>query len=128
MNLDGWFFSARLAWGRVWIRVATALAMLTSIGVSAWFLSSVLPVARANGTFAYHYNIYLGIDDIRPWGWAFALPAAWIGLTVLDLLVAYGYYRKDVVLASSLFALSALWALPWSSALFYLALVNTPSL
>lgn len=127
MTVDGWLFSAHLAWGKTWIRVATVFALAASLGVSAWFLAGVVPSARENGTFAYHYNIYLGIDDVRPWGWAFALPAAWVGLTALDLLIAYGLYRTDAVIASTLIALTALWALPWAGSLFYLALANTTS-
>lgn len=127
MTVDGWLFSAHLAWGRMWIRLATVFALVVSLGVSAWFLASVVPEARTNGTFAYHYSIYLGIDDVRSWGWAFALPAVWIVFTAFDLLLAFGLYRTDAVIASTLIALTVLWALPWAGSLFYLALANTTS-
>lgn len=117
--------SARLAWGRPALRVASIAALTISSLVGVWFIFQIFPSARANGTFAYHYNIYVGIDDLRGWWWIFALPGIWVGLTVFDLSVAFGLYRTDSVLASSLFVLSLLWSLPWSVALFYLTVINS---
>lgn len=124
-SFDGWMFSARLAWGRPWLRWASVFALVLSLGTGTWFVSQVLPVARANGAFAFHYNIYVGIDDVRGWGWVFVLPAAWIVLTMLDILLAFGTYRADQILASSLVGLALLWSLPWAVALFYLTVVNS---
>jgi len=124
MRPDAWLFSAKLAWSRRWIKIASVLSMLLCLGGSAWFLARVLPVVKASGTFAYHYTIYFGIDDLRVWWWAFILPAAWIGLTLVDLAFAFGVYRKDAILASCLFATAALWGFPWLVTLFYLALIN----
>ncbi|HVM90396.1 MAG TPA: hypothetical protein VMU11_00680, partial [Verrucomicrobiae bacterium] len=76
------------------------------------------------GTFAYHYTVYFGIDDLRAWWWVFFLPSVWIVLTVFDLLIAYGVFRRDQVLSSCLFALAALWAFPWLATLFYLSVIN----
>ncbi len=124
-SLDTWLLSARLAWGRPALRVMSIAALVISIAVGVWFVAQVLPSARANGTFAYHYNIYVGIDDLREWWWVFVLPGVWIGLTVIDLLAAYGLYRTDDILASSLIILALLWSLPWSVALFYLTVINS---
>jgi hypothetical protein len=124
MRFAAWLFSARLAWSRHWIKLATLLALGMSLAGSAWFLGRVLPIAKAGGVFAYHYTIYFGIDDLRGWGWVFVLPSAWIALTVIDLLFAYGTYRKDQILASCLFAIAVLWGIPWIFTMFYLALIN----
>jgi len=121
---DAWLFSARLAWSRHWIKLASVVALVLCLGGSAWFLGRVLPIAKASGTFAYHYTIYFGIDDLRAWWWAFILPTAWVSLTLVDLLFAFGTYRKDKVLSSCLFAMAALWGFPWLVTLFYLALIN----
>src|SRR5690349_20842054 len=125
MTLAAWLFSARLAWSRHWIKLACVLALTLSLAGSGWFLARVLPVARASGTFAYHYTIYFGIDDLRAWWWVFVLPAAWVGLTLFDLLFAFGSYRKEPILSSSMFALAALWGFPWLVTLFYLAVINS---
>ncbi|MCK9360919.1 hypothetical protein M0Q28_01690 [Patescibacteria group bacterium] len=124
-TLDAWMLSARLAWGRPALRVASIAALSISIAVGLWFTAQVLPSAKANGTFAYHYNIYVGIDDLREWWWVFVLPGVWVGLTVADLLAAYGLYRTDDILARSLIILALLWSLPWSVALFYLTVINS---
>ncbi len=124
-SFDAWMLSARLTWGRPALRVASIAALSISIVVGIWFIAQVLPSARANGTFAYHYNIYVGIDDLRGWRWIFFLPGVWIGLTAFDLAVAYGLYRTDGILSSSLIILALLWSLPWSVALFYLTVINS---
>lgn len=124
-SLDAWMLSARLAWGRPWFRVVTLAAFLFSVAVGVWFILQVLPSARTNGTFAYHYNIYVGIDDLRAWWWVFVLPGAWVLLTGLDIVLAYGTYRTDVVLSNALAVLALLWSLPWSVALFYLTVINS---
>ncbi len=124
-SLDAWLFSARLAWGRPWLRWASVGALFLSLTTGAWYVTQVLPSARANGTFAFHYNIYVGIDDLRGWGWVFVLPAAWLVLTCADILLAFGIYRADQILASSLVGLALLWSLPWAVALFYLTVINS---
>ncbi|MCR4256546.1 MAG: hypothetical protein NUW08_02470, partial [Candidatus Uhrbacteria bacterium] len=90
-----------------------------------WFVSQVLPAARVNGTFAFHYTIYVGIDDLRGWGWVLVLPVAWLALTLSDILIAFGLYRADQILASSLVGLALLWSLPWAVGLFYLTVINS---
>lgn len=124
MKPAAWLFSAKLAWSRHWIKFATFAALGLSVAGSIWFLGRVVPIAEASGTFAYHYTIYFGIDDLRPWWWVFILPAVWVGMTIIDLLFAYGTYRKEPILASCLFAMAALWGIPWLFTLFYLALIN----
>ena len=124
-RLDAWAFSARLAWAKPWLRFASLAALVISVAVGLWFIAQILPSARANGTFAYHYNIYVGIDDLRAWWWVFVLPGLWVGLTIVDLILAYGVYRTDVILANSLVTLALLWSLPWCVALFYLTVINS---
>lgn len=122
---DAWLFSARLAWGRPWLRWASVVAVVVSLATGTWFVSQVLPAARVNGTFAFHYNIYVGIDDLRGWGWVLVLPVAWLALTLSDILIAFGLYRADQILASSLVGLALLWSLPWAVGLFYLTVINS---
>lgn len=124
-SFDAWLFSARLAWGRPWLRWASVVALIVSLGTGTWFVAQVFPSARANSTFAFHYNIYVGIDDLRGWGWVLVLPAAWLILTLSDILIAFGMYRADQILSSALVGLALLWSLPWTVALFYLTVINS---
>jgi hypothetical protein len=72
-----------------------------------------------------HYNIYVGIDDVRGWEWVVALPMVWLVLTLLDITFAFGTYRSDQVLASTLVGLALFWSLPWAIFLFYLTVINS---
>ncbi len=99
-----------------------ALAILTI--VVTIFLVKVLPRRGAGGTLVLHYNVYLGIDEVHDWYWIFLLPGVWLILTLADLFLAYGFYRKDKHLALSLILLAFFWGFPWTATLFYLSLAN----
>lgn len=60
--------SARLAWHRPTFRVLTILLILFVVLMDAVFLGRTIPVVRAASTVILHYNVYLGIDDVRWWG------------------------------------------------------------
>lgn len=124
MTGSAWWFSAKLAWSRTWLKWTASAALLIALLGSFAFLWSVGPTAQRAGTVILHYNIYLGIDEIRPWPWIFLLPAAWVSITALDLAFAFGLYRVDPHFSSSLVVLALAWALPWLGALFYLSLIN----
>jgi len=106
------------------MRWTSLAALALPIFVGAAFLLQVLPAAQSRGSLVYHYNIYLGIDDVRAWWWAIALPAVWLLLTLADLGVAYGMYRTDSYLSGALVSFAVAWGLPWAGALFYLSLFN----
>jgi len=124
MTWRRWFFSAKLAWQQKTLRVLTILTCLLSILVSGYYLWSVVPVARRSGTVVVHYNIYLGIDDVRSWPWVFLLPAIWLACTFIGLLWSYASYQHDPHLSVSLIVFAFFWSLPWIAALFYLSLLN----
>lgn len=124
MTANAWLFSAKLAWSHKIFRWASLLAVASALVMSGFFLWHVFPSARTSGTFVLHYNIYLGIDEVRSWIWVFLPPLMWIGITLLDIGLALGIYRADAFFAWSLLALAAAWALPWSVALFYLTSMN----
>lgn len=124
MVFDSWLFSAKRAWQNPvlkWIALATALIVTVTTGFYLW---KMLAHARADGTVVLHYNIYLGIDDVVAWPWAFFWPGIWLMLTALDILLAFGWYRTDPHLSSSLFVFAGAWTIPWAIALYYLTLAN----
>jgi|JI8StandDraft_1071087.scaffolds.fasta_scaffold37463_6 hypothetical protein len=124
MNWSAWLLSAKLAWGKPFIRWATITSVVLCVGTSALFIAAVLPEAVRNSAFAFHYNVYFGIDEVRDWPWIFFLPGLWLLLTVIDCLVAFGLYRTDAVLANASAALALTWAVPWMSYFFYLSILN----
>jgi hypothetical protein len=124
MKWDAWLFSARQAWQRPlfkWTTVAIALLFFLSSGFFSW---KILSQRSRGDTLVLHYNIYLGIDQLGSWKWIVLLPAVWFIVTLIDLVMAYGFYHRDVHFAASLLCLACVWGLPWATALFYLTLVN----
>lgn len=124
MTFSAWLFSAKLAWGKPWMRWFSILALALPLLVGTAFIFQVAPATQARGNLVYHYNIYLGIDDVRAWWWAIVLPSVWLGLTLADLVVAYGVYRTDAYASAALVSFAFAWGLPWAGALFYLSLFN----
>ena len=117
-------FSAKLAWHRPLLRYVALGTLILVVAGSAAFFWRVIPARRAAGTMVIHYNIYLGIDEVRGWGWVFLLPSVWLLLTLVDLWWAFGAYHHDPHLAASLVSLALLSALPCAGALYYLARMN----
>ena len=124
MNFDAWFFSAKLAWGNLLIRWLSIVTIFLVVAMSGFYVWQIFPSVKGRGYFIMHYNLYLGIDDVRNWPWVFVLPIAWLIITLIDLAFAYGVYRLDVHFAVSLALLAFSWSIPWSGALFYLTFMN----
>lgn len=119
--------SARLAWHRPTFRVLTILLILFVVLMDAVFLGRTIPVVRAASTVILHYNVYLGIDDVRWWGWVFLWPGLWMGGSFAGLLAALGVYQRDALLAYGLVGWLIAWSVPWSMGLFYLMTLNVRS-
>ncbi len=124
MTRENWVLSARQAWSRPWMRTAAIAALALCLAVSTWFLIATVPAVRQSNAFVFHYNIYLGIDDVRTWPWVFFLPAVWLAFTLFDIGASFGMYRTDAHLARSLMVLALAGVFPWAGILFYLSLAN----
>jgi len=124
LKFDAWLFSAKLAWHHPWIRWMSLLTGGLVIGVCLFFFWSTIPATHQHEFFVMHYNLYLGIDDVRGWEWLFLFPSVWFIVTLLDFIFAYGLYRTDAYFSLSLMTLAFTWSLPFSIALFYLSFVN----
>ncbi len=125
MNSDAWLFSTKQAWQHPlfrWVAIATLLFVVCG---STYFLWKVLPTRKQSQNMVSHYNVYIGIDQVDSWTWAWILPGVWFTVTFIDLVLAYGMYRTDFYLAASLLILACAWSLPWMGTLFYLTRVNT---
>lgn len=116
--------SARLAWHRPTFRVLTILLLLFVGLVSAFFLARVIPATQETSSVILHYNVYLGIDDVRSWGWVFLWPGIWLAATVVGVLAALGAYQRDAVMSYGLLVWLLAWGVPWSIGLFYLMTFN----
>ena len=116
--------SARLAWHRPLFRVLTILLMLFVVCMDAVFVVKTAPTVHAATTFVLHYNVYLGIDDVRSWGWVFFWPGIWLGASLAGIVAALSVYQRDALLAFGLMSWMIAWSIPWAMGLFYLMTLN----
>jgi hypothetical protein len=124
MILQAWLFSAKRAWQEPYVKVLTCLVFSLMLGGVSYFLWKMLPRVGVVPSFVLHTNLYLGIDNVGSWRWLFLLPTVWVSVTVLDLLLAFGWFRSDAAAAGVLLAFAAGWSLMWVLFLYHLALLN----
>ncbi len=124
MRWDEWRFSATLAWRDLFVRYGTGFAALAAGASSGYMLWRLIPEGLRSGVLALHYTMYLGIDDVRPWPWVFALPAMVLGVLTVNAAVAAGMYRGDTLAARTLTALSCAIAIVWCVGSFFLVRIN----
>ncbi len=124
MTFSAWLFSAKLAWGKPWLRWSSIVALFAPISFGTLFLVKVMASVQSQGNIVYHYNIYLGIDDVRVWWWVILLPLMWFFLSLIDVVIAYGMYRIDSYFSAALVTFAIAWSFPWAGVLFYLYLFN----
>ncbi len=124
MRWSDWRFSARLAWQNRtarWTMICTVLFYIAMTGV---ILSRLIPVGLRSGVLTLHYNVYLGIDEVRPWPWVFFSPAIMLGILLLNDVFALGLFRQDELAARTLFVITSALVLLWGVASFFTAAVN----
>lgn len=124
MRWEEWKFSARLATQDRFIRWTAIGTAVLIMGMSAFFLWRLLPEGWRSGVITLHYNVYLGIDDVRAWPWLFALPGAAIATAAVDILFALGFFRQNKLASRTIVAVGFIAAVLWALGSFFLILVN----
>ena len=119
-----WWLSWKLAWSHVVFRILTILIIAIVVLGTVYFTGQVIRMGQRHQTLAFHYNVYVGIDDVRPWQWSLLLPLGWALLVGANLVFAYTLYRRDPEAALSLLIFALLSGVPWMAFLFYLTVVN----
>lgn len=125
MTWQEWKFSSRLAWRDRFMRVTTGLTVVLLVSTSGYFLFRLLPTGWKTGAVVMHYNIYLGIDEVRPWPWIFLIPGAALLLTLIDLSFSLGLFRTDHLASRVIAAVGLISITLWSIGSFFLVIVNT---
>lgn len=124
MRWEEWKFSARLAVQDVFVRWTGLAAIIMVIGMSSFLLWRLLPEGWRSGVITIHYNVYLGIDDVRPWPWIFALPGAALIVLLVDILIAFGMFRHSALASRTIIAMGGVAAILWAIGIFFIILVN----
>lgn len=94
-NIDEWKFSLDVAWDDPWYRwqsLATAAGAL--IG-GVLILVRLIPEGLQSGILVFHYNLYVGIDDVQPWPWMIVVIVGFFVIVALDLLASGFLFRRD---------------------------------
>ncbi len=119
-----WKLSARLALQDhfvFWVIIALSGII---VATSLFFLWRILPEGWRSGVITMHYTIYLGIDDVRSWPWAFAIPGFALGAVALDIVMALALFKSSPLASRTLLSVALVAALLWASGSFFLTLVN----
>ncbi|MBU1348661.1 hypothetical protein KJ781_01170 [Patescibacteria group bacterium] len=124
MRWEEWRFSAKRAIQDPFVRWTTVGTVVLYVGISVLYLVRVLPDAWRSGVTVLHFNVYLGIDDVRSWPWAFTVPGFALGMLLLDVLLALGFHRQDTHASRTIVAIGALSMAIWATATVFLILVN----
>jgi hypothetical protein len=95
LNFDEWRFSLDVAWDDPWYRWQATVTALVAVLGSAFFLWRMIPEGLQSGLLVLHYNLYVGIDEVQPWPWVFALPATMIVVVAIDLVASALLFRRD---------------------------------
>ena len=124
MRWDEWRFSATRAWQDRVVRWMTLVTVVFVFAIAGLFLWKILPLSAGSGILTYHYNIYLGIDDVRAWQWMLVPVGTMLGCLVVNTTLAFGVYRQDRIAARALTVLTIFISVLWAVTLSYLVTIN----
>jgi len=108
MNADEWRLSFEIAWDDPWFRsqsIATIAGCMTGILL---FLMRLIPAGLRDGVVVFHYNAYLGIDEVHHWMWSIIFSLILFFIVILDIALAIHLFRKDRVASRVLLVTSTL--------------------
>lgn len=123
-NIDEWKFSLDVAWDDPWYRWQATATLFVALAGSALFLWKMIPEGLRTGLLVLHYNLYVGIDDVRPWPWILLLPLILLCVVGGNLLAAGFLFRRDRVASRVMLCGASLFAALSLTGAFFLTLVN----
>ncbi len=124
MNLDEWKFSFEVAWDDPWYRWQTIVTAAAALLGSVFFLWRLIPEGLQSGLLVFHYNLYLGIDEVMSWKWIFVLPLVLFTIIAADIIAAGFLFRKDRIMSRVALCSATLFTLLALIGGFFLVTVN----
>jgi hypothetical protein len=124
MKWEEWRLSAYRAWQDPFLRYTCIASGVCMLGMSGFAFFKLIPEGIRSSVLTLHYNVYLGIDDVKPWWWIVYPVIGMLVLFCLNVVCAIGIFREHILAARALAAVTALMVLLWSLHLFFLVLVN----
>jgi hypothetical protein len=124
MTLEEWKFSLEVAWDDPWYRWQSIVTIAATAIGSLFFLWRLIPEGLRSGVLVFHYNLYFGIDEVLPWQWIFAYPAALMLIVLINFFAAGDLFRKDRIASRALLTMSTLFVAISLVGAFFLISVN----
>lgn len=106
IKLSEWRFSLEVAWDDSWFRWETIITVLAYFGGLFFWLKQMIPVGLKNSLLVFHYNPYLGIDEVQTWTMMFFYIGISLLILVINFILSFQLFRHDriasrVILVSS---------------------------
>ncbi|GMU25529.1 hypothetical protein KJZ71_01800 [Patescibacteria group bacterium] len=124
MTLDEWRFSLEIAWDDAWFRWQTSLTLASVMLGSLFFLWRLIPVGLRNGQLIFHYNLYLGIDEVHAWWWVLFVPILLILVVLGNIIASARLFRRDKIASRVLLCASTVFTVLLFLAAFFITSVN----
>ncbi len=124
MKLDEIRFSFEIAWDDPWYKWQSIATVLLCIAGSAYVLWKLIPAGIESGLLVFHYNQYLGIDEVQPWGWVFVYVGVVILIVLIDLIASFQTFRHDKIISRILLCMATVFAILTCIGAFFITSVN----
>jgi hypothetical protein len=124
LNVAEWRLAFEIAWDDPWFRWQTIVTCAVAAIGTVLYLVRLIPLGLKNGALVFHYNLYLGIDNVSPWPWVFAAPAAALAAIGADIAVSFIMYRHDRIASRVLLGAATAFALLAAIGAVFIVLVN----
>lgn len=124
MTLDEWRFSLEIAWDDAWFRWQTSLTLASVMLGSLFFLWRLIPIGLRNGQLIFHYNLYLGIDEVHAWWWVLFVPILLILVVLGNIIASARLFRRDKIASRVLLCASTVFTVLLFLAAFFITSVN----
>ncbi len=119
-----WRLAFEIAWDDPWFKIQTIVTSLVVLLSAAMYLWRLIPSGVLHGSLVFHYNVYLGIDDVRTWPWVFYLPLVMMGIVGIDLAASCLVYRYDKIASRVLLTVASVFALLMAVGELFIVLIN----
>lgn len=125
MNIGEWRFSFEIAWDDRWYKWQSIMTMLLFTAGTCSFFWKMIPLGLENGLLVFHYNLYLGIDEVHHWAWLIVLALVALSVVLINLIGSFRLYRHDKIASRILLCAATLFTALILIAAYYVASVNS---
>jgi hypothetical protein len=123
-NASEWRLAIEITWDDPWLKWQTIATVALFAVVTTLFLLRLIPIGVRNGTLVFHYNLYLGIDDIRPWPRVFFPPAVAAFVLAADLSASFLLFRHDRIASRILLSTASAFMILYAIGAAFIMIVN----